>query len=172
VNIFEQMLTHILSAVVIAAMLALCMRSRPGGEAVMGRQTYRVHPGWFVFCALGGMFLVGIFAFASTTATAEDRPIASWCSALSATFFAFTALALRAASVTVDDDQVTSRTLFGERSVALGSVERVAVKGLAVELRLRVDPRTGKRPRALHFLAGFRGLGELLATIRSRAGIA
>ena len=170
-SMLEQTVTHLLSAVVIAGMLALCLRSHGKSEAVPGRRIYRVHAGWFVFCALGGVFLVGLFAFASTTAMEADRPIAAWCSAISATFFVFTAVALRAASVTLDDTQLTSRTLIGERTIALRSVERVAVKGLVVELRLRVDPATGKRPRTLTFLAGFRGLGELLASIRARAGI-
>jgi hypothetical protein len=168
-SMFEQTLTHLLSAVVIAGMLALCLRSRGQGEVATGRRIYRIHPGWFVFCGLGGAFLVGIFAFASTTAEPVDRPIAAWCSAISAIFFVITAIALRAVSVTIDNDQLTSRTLVGERSVALRDIDKVAVKGLAVQLRLRVDPRTQKRPRSLTFLAGFRGLGELLATLRHRA---
>jgi hypothetical protein len=170
-NVLEQSLTHLLSAAVIAGMLALCLRSRPASEAVAGRRVYRVHPGWFVFCALGGAFLVGIFAFAATTAVPEDRATAGWCSVVSAAFFVFAAFAFRTVSVTVDDDQVTARTLFGERTVALREVERVTVAGLVVELRMRVDPRLGKRPRPLTFVAALRGLGELVVTLRARAGL-
>jgi hypothetical protein len=165
-------LTQACSAAVIAVMLALCLRSR-NKEAVIvpGRQTYRVHPGWFIFCGAGGLFLVGIFAYASATTIPEDQKLAAGASVVSAVFFVFAALVFRAAAVTLDETTLTSRTLFGERTVSLGGIESVNVIGLVVEVKFRPDPATNRRPRALSFLAGFRGLGELLANLRSRAGL-
>lgn len=169
-SFLEQFLAHLLSALVIAVMLAVCLRSRAGGVGVTGRRVYRTHPAWFVFCGAGGLFLVVLFAYASQTALPADRPIAAGCSAGAALFFLFLAATLRAASVALDETTVTSRTLFGERSVELANIERVAVKGLAVELLLRKEPGTSRRPRPLLFMIAFRGLGELLATLRARAG--
>ncbi|MEO5959592.1 MAG: hypothetical protein ABIR80_10775, partial [Opitutaceae bacterium] len=65
----------------------------------------------------------------------------------------------------------TSRTLVGERTVSLGGIESVNVVGLVVEVKFRAEPATNRRPKSLNFLAGFRGLGELLATLRARAGL-
>jgi hypothetical protein len=171
VNALEQSLTHLFSAAIIAGMLALCLRSRGPGAAVTGRRTYHVHGGWYVFLALGGAFMVGIFAIAAATTVPEDRAMAGWCSVVAAVFFGLSGLLFRTIAVTIDDEQVTARTLFSERSVPLRELERVSVVGLVVDLRMREDARTGKRPRPLTFLAGLRGLGELVATLRQRAGL-
>jgi hypothetical protein len=161
---------NVLSAAVILGMFALCMRSRPAGGAAAGPREYRVHGAWYVFSAVGGAFLVGIFAVASRLADPADKASAAWCSAASAAFFVLFTAFLRSLRVTLDGDRVTSRTFLGEKSVALRDVERVSVTGLVVEVRLRADPSTGKRPRPLTFLAGLRGLGELTETIRARSG--
>ena len=153
-------------------MLALCLRSKNNEAMVVpGRRTYRVHPGWFIFCGLGGLFLVGIFAYPTKPTIPENERIAAWCSVISAVVFVFAALVFRAATVTVDETTLTSRTLFNERTVALNTIEGVKVVGLVVEVKLRPDPTTNQRPGPLTFLAAFRGLGELLVTIRARAGL-
>lgn len=168
----ELALTQLCSAAVIGIMLAICLRSRNTGVAIVpGRHTYRIHPGWYVFCGLGGLFLVVIFAYASMTTIPENQQITAWFSVGSAVLFVFAALVFRAASVTLDDGMLTSHTLFGERTVPLNGIESVKVVGLVVEVKFRPDPATNKRPSALSFLAGFRGLGELLANVRARAGL-
>lgn len=169
-TVMESVLVHVFSALVIAVMLAICLRSRSRGTPASGRQVYRVHGAWFVFSALGGGLLVGVFALASTTALPEDRSTAVWCSVASAIFFIFFAIVMRSLRVTVDDRVVTTQNLFTERSVALRDVDRVGIVGLMVEVRLKEGPATRKRPRPLVFLAGFRGLNELIATIRARSG--
>jgi hypothetical protein len=168
----EQALTQVCSAAVIAVMLAICLRSRANVvEVVPGRRSYRIHAGWSVFCGVGGLFVVGVFAFASMTTIPENQKIAAWCSVLSAVLFVFVALVFRAASVTLDETTLTSRTLLSERTVSLRDIESVKVVGLVVEVKFRPDSATNRRPKPLSFLAGFRGLGELLANLRARAGL-
>jgi hypothetical protein len=104
----------------------------------------------------------------------EDRNSALWCSAGSAVFFVLFAVlmrSMRSMRVMVDDERVTVRNLVGERSVALREVESVAVVGMMVEVRRKQGPSEKKRKGPLLFLAAFRGLRELMATIRSRAGL-
>ncbi len=167
-NVIQHVLVHLLSGLVIAGMLGLCLRSPRPGVAVTGRRVYRAHPAWYVFCALGGGLLVAIFALATTTAAPADKITAAWCSAGAAALCVGAALILRLASVTIDEHQLTSRTLIGERTIALAQIESVAVLGLSVTVRLRADPATKQRPRALNFFAGLRGLGDLVATLRER----
>ena len=168
-TVIETILVPIFSALVIAVMLAICLRSRATAPDVSGRRQYRIHGAWFVFCALGGALVVGVFALASAMARPENRPTAAWCSVAAAIFFVFFALVLRSLRVTVDDRVVTTHNLFAERSVALSDVDQVTIVGLLVEVRLKADAATRKRPRPLVFLAGFRGLDELIATIRTRS---
>jgi hypothetical protein len=168
----ELALTHVCSGIIIAVMLALCLRSKnPEATLASGRRIYRIHPGWYWFCALGGAFLVGIFAFASTITIPENKKSAAIASVISAAFFVFFAAVLRAASVTIDETSVTARTLFGERTETIAQIESVKVVGLVVEIKFRADAASGRTPKALNFLAGLRGLGELLATLRARAGL-
>jgi hypothetical protein len=171
-NLTEHAIAHVCSGLVIAGLLGLCLRSPAASAVAADRRAYRAHPAWYVFCAAGGVLLVGIFAFASRTALPETKTIAAWGSAGTAIFFVGTVLILRAAQVTLDERDLTSRTMFGERTVALDQVETVAINGLSVEVRLREDPATRRRPRTVAFFAGLRGLGDLVATIqgRSRAG--
>lgn len=165
-------LTQGCAAAVIAGMLALCLRSKANVvEVVPGRRTYRIHAGWYVFCGVGGLFLVGLFAYASLHTIPENQKIAAWSSVASAVLFVFAAMVFRAAAVTLDETTLSSRTLFAERTVPLNGIESVNVVGLVVEVKFRPDATTNQRPKALNFLAGFRGLGELLANVRARAGL-
>jgi hypothetical protein len=166
-----QIFVPLLSALVIGGMLIICLRSGSSAAVPSGRREYRIHGAWFVFAAVGGAFLVGIFALASTMAQPEDRNSALWCSAGSAVFFVLFAVLMRSMRVMVDDERVTVRNLFGERSAALREVESVAVVGMMVEVRRKQGPSEKKRQGPLLFLAAFRGLRELMATIRSRAGL-
>ena len=60
--------------VVMGVLLALCLRSRGNDVSTSsGPRSFYVHPGWFVFCGIGGVLVVGIFAFAATQAVPEDR---------------------------------------------------------------------------------------------------
>lgn len=170
-TITEHALTHACSGLVIAGMLGLSLRSPAAGVVASGRRVYRAHPAWYVFCAVGGALLVGILAYGSRTALPETKTIAAWGSAGSAILFTGAALTLRAAQVTLDERDLTSRTMFGERTVPLDQIETVAVNGLSVEVRLREDPATRRRPRLLAFFAGLRGLGDLVATIQAHRGV-
>jgi hypothetical protein len=168
-TVIETILVPVFSALVIAVMLAICLRSKASVHDVSGRRQYRIHGAWFVFCALGGALVVGVFALAGAMARPENRPTAVWCSVASTIFFVFFALVMRSLRVTVDDDAVTTHNLFAKRSVALRDVDHVNIVGLLVEVRLKADAAIGKCPRPLVFLAGFRGLDELIATIRARS---
>jgi hypothetical protein len=79
---------------------------------------------------------------------------------------------MRSLSVAIDERSVTAGNLFGTKGVEFANIELVNLAGLVVEVRQKPDPATGKRRRPLIFLAGFRGIKELTATIRARAGIA
>ena len=168
----ELILTQVCSAAVLGVMLLLCLRSRdPGPAAGSGPHTYRVHPGWFVFCGVGGLFLVGIFAFASSVTIPENKPSAAMASVLSALFFVFAAWVFRGTSVTLDESTLTAHTRFGRRTVEVKTIESIKIVGLVVEVRFRPDSTTNVRPKPLTFLAGLRGLGGLLANVRMRAGL-
>jgi hypothetical protein len=169
-NTTEQIVTHSVSVAVLTVLITWCLRSRGGVATATGRKVYHVHRAWYVFCALGGLFLVAIFAYASFTTIPEDRGSALACSVISALFFSFTALVFRAASVTIDDEQMTSTTLFGSQTVRFKDIEKVTLAGLVVEVRLRPVPGI-KKARRLTFLAAFSGLGQLIATVRERAGL-
>jgi len=166
-----QIVVPILSLLIIGGMLYLCLHTGPGAVIASGRREYRIHGAWYIFAAVGGVIVVGVFAIASNFARPEDRNIAVGCSIGAAVFFVLFAWFLRSLRVIVDDTSVSSKTPFGTRSVPLSDVDRVAVIGMNVELRRKVDPATGKRGGPLVFLAGFRGLRELLATARARAGL-
>ena len=168
-SLMENILVNVLAALAIAVMLGICLRSRPGAATGSGRQVYRIHGGWFVFSALGGALFVGIFALAGATGAPEGREGAVWLSVASVIAFLLFAQFLRTLSVTVDDETVTSHVLWIDQSVALRDIERVSIIGLVVELRLKAGAAAGQRPRALTFLAAFRGLNDLVATIRARA---
>lgn len=166
-----QIVVPIVSLLVIGGLLYLCLHTGPSAHVAEGRREYRIHGAWYIFAAVGGALLVAIFAVASNFARPEDRGVAIGCSIGSAVFFALFAWFLRSLRVIVDDTSVSSKTPFGTRSVPLNDLDRIAVIGLNVELRRKVDPITGKRGGPLVFLAAFRGLREILATIRARAGL-
>jgi hypothetical protein len=168
----EQGLSIGLGIGILMAVTALCLREPPGGaRAAEGTQAYRIHAAWFIFAALGGVFLSGLFAFASFVCPPDQRAFCLGCSVVAALGFAFFAVVMRSLRVTVDAEKVTSTHLFCTRSVALRDVERIGVAGFMVEVRPRPDPANGKRRTPLVFFAGFRDTSGLIATVRARAGL-
>ena len=168
----EQGLAIGLGMAILVAVTGYCTRVPPGGAVIaQGTRVYRIHKVWFVFSALGGLFLSGLFAFGSFVCVPDQRGLCIACSVIAALFFAFFAYTMSSLSVTVDDAVVTVGTLFGKRSIAFGNIDRVAVVGMLVEVRQKADPATGKRKRPLTFLAGFKDLQGIIATIRARSDI-
>jgi hypothetical protein len=171
-NALQQGISIGLGMAVLMAVTGLCLRVPAGGARVAtGVQVYRIHPAWFVFAALGGLFLAGIFAFASFTCPPDQRIFCLVCSLVAALFFTFFAIFMRSMRVTVDMETVTSGNLFFSRKVALPELEAAGVAGFMVEFRPRKDPVTGKRRMPLVVFAGFRDTTGLIATVRARAGL-
>lgn len=168
-NPLEQGLAVGLGISIIGIITAICLRSPSRTVSIGGKQVYRIHGVWFVFSAVGGAFLAGLFALGATFSP-DQRAFCLGCAALSVVFFAFFAFVMRSLSVTLDEERVTAGTLFGSRSVELRNVDRVMFAGLVVEVRQREDPVTKKRGRPLTFLVGFRGVQDLVAAIRARSG--
>ena len=167
----EQCVAVGMGVAIIGVISGICMRSSARPANVGGKLVYRIHPVWFVFSALGGIFLTGIFVMGASFQP-DLRTFCLGCAAASAAFFCLFALIMSSLSVTIDDKAVTGGNLFGTKSVEFANVELVNFAGLVVEVRQKPDPATGKRRRPLIFLAGFRGIKELTAMIRARAGIA
>ena len=172
-NALQQGTSIGLGIAILTVVTGLCLREPPGGARVAeGVQFYRIHTAWFIFAALGGLFLAGIFAFASFICSPDQRIFCLGCSMVATLFFAFFAVYMRSLRVTVDSERVTSDNLFFSRSVALRDVEAVGIAGFMVEIRPRKDPVTGKRRLPLVVFAGFRDTTGLIATVRARAGVA
>jgi len=156
---------------IIGLILFVCLRSSPAGPAA-GPRTYRAHGAWYVFSAAAGAGLIGIFMVGYVVGEPDLRPGLIWCCVGTTIFFALFAGYLRSLRVMVDAERVRSRVLWINQSVELRNVDQVTHAGLVVEVRQKVDPATGKRGRALVFLAGLRGVRELIATIADRSGAA
>lgn len=166
----EQGLVIGLGMAILAVVTQLCLRAPPGGAVpAQGTRVYRIHGAWFIFSALAGLLLSGLFAFGRSVCEPDLRSFCVACAVLAPVFLALFALILRSFKVTVDETRVTSTTLFIDRSVEIRNVDRVAVAGLVVEVSQKVVPATGKRPRPLVFLAGFKDTAGLIATIQERA---
>lgn len=171
-SVLQQSVAVVIGFVILAAVTGLCLKAPPGGaKPAQGTQVYRIHPAWFVFGAVGGLFLAGIFAFGSTVCEPDQKTFCLGCSVFSALFFAFFMVVMRSLSVTVDAERVSSKTLFWTRSVELRNVERAGLGGFVVEVIQKPDPATGKRRLPLTFLAGFRDTAGLIATIQARSGV-
>jgi hypothetical protein len=170
VSPLEQGVAVGLGMAIIGTISGICMRSAARPASVGGKLVYKIHPVWFVFSALGGIFLSGIFVMGASFQP-DLRTFCLGSAAVSAAFFCGFALLMRSLSVTIDETSVTGGNLFGRKSVEFRNVEKVTLAGFVVEVRQKPDPATGKRPRPLIFLAGFRGIKELMATIRTRSGI-
>ena len=168
-DLSTQVAIAVLSFLLLGGLLAVSRGSSGSMAADARLRVYRVHPVWYVFCALGGAFLVGLLIFIAVTADAGNRAGPAWFAGGAAVFFIFFAYMMRSISATIGDGRLTVRTLGRIHTVALRDVDQVKTTGLAVEVSLKA-PAQGKRPTPIVFLAVLRGLGDLLAEIRAGAG--
>jgi len=168
-NILTQIIAITLGGLLIGGMTLLSMRSRGSRGNGDGPHTFRVHPVWFVFGALGGLFFVGLCGFIVATAAPGERSGPAWFGVVATGFFVFYTYVLRSISVTVDGDQLTVVTLGKRREAALRDIESFKTVGMMIEIRLKPGP-DGKVPPPMVCLAALRGLGDLAARVQRGTG--
>jgi hypothetical protein len=151
-------------------LVGICLRRRPGAKSSSSDapRTFVAHRAWYVFTALGGLFLVGIFAYAALTDD-DARIVMTIASAVAALLFAALAVGLARSFVVVDGTRLVYRSFLTTREVDLALADSVTVEGFVVAVRFRPSPPGARPAKPLLMAAVFGDLSDLIDLIARRA---